>query len=63
MAERENSQGGNQNASFGSRSPLLKPIFEGKSLESGDVSGFLAGRLALAQDHDLNRKASLRLNS
>jgi hypothetical protein len=52
MAERDVRPGSNQKADLASRSHLLMPIMEGNTLGSEDVSGFLAGRLSLADEQE-----------
>jgi len=37
---------------LGSRSRLLMPVVKGNTLENGDVSGFLAGRLSVEYEED-----------
>ena len=39
-----------QDKDSGTRSPLLMPVMEGNSLQSGDVADFLKSRLSLLRE-------------
>jgi len=46
MVERKIVESVRDKTASGGRSPLLMPIMEGNTLESGDVAEFLKGRLS-----------------
>jgi hypothetical protein len=52
MAEQQIRQISSTKGEMEARSLLLMPIMEGHTLENGDISGFLGGRLAYSSDDD-----------
>ncbi|MGO8954355.1 MAG: hypothetical protein ACLPWS_04715 [Rhodomicrobium sp.] len=50
MAEQNTSQITGEKVELGARSHLLMPVMEGNTLESEDVSSFLAGRLSAVDE-------------
>ncbi len=52
MAEQNTAQMTGETSEQGLRSQLLMPVVEGNTLESQDVSSFLAGRLSAAGAED-----------
>lgn len=50
MVERKIVETVRDKAGSGVRSPLLMPIMEGNTLESGDVAEFLKGRLSCLRE-------------
>ncbi|MBI4725091.1 MAG: hypothetical protein HY765_08965 [Rhodomicrobium sp.] len=62
MAEQDIGQTSVEKPDLGLRSHLLMPVVEGNTLESGHVSGFLAGRLSISSDESDEPRPAIRLS-